>query len=64
MHKIKDEGYIISLHEYKWIRTHWIALYVNGDNIIYLDNFGVEYIKKKKNKKNKNKNITENLHRI
>ena len=64
MDKIKDEGYIISLHEYKWIRTHWIALYVNGDNITYLDNFGVEYIKKKKNKKNKNKNITENLHRI
>ena len=51
MHKIKDEGYIISLHEYKSIRTHWIALYVNGDNIIYLDNSGVEYIPKKKQEK-------------
>ena len=51
MHKIKDEGYIISLHEYKSIRTHWIALYVNVDNIIYLDNSGVEYIPKKKQEK-------------
>ena len=50
MDKIKDEGYIISLHEYKSTRTHWIALYVNGDNIIYLDNFGVEYIPKKTRK--------------
>ena len=63
MHKIKDEGYIISLHEYKSIRTHWIAFYVNGDNVVYLDNFGVEYIPKKTNK-NKNKSITKNVHRI
>ena len=25
------------------IKTHWIALYVNGDNVTYLDSFGVEY---------------------
>ena len=26
--------------------THWIALYVNENNIIYFDSFGVEYIQK------------------
>ena len=24
--------------------THWIALYVNGNNIIYFDSFGIEHI--------------------
>ena len=28
------------------IGTHWIALYVNGDNATYFDSFGVEYILK------------------
>ena len=31
------------LDEFKSIRTHWVALYVNGNNIIY---FGVEHIPK------------------
>ena len=26
--------------------THWKTLYVNGDNVIYFDSFGVEYIPK------------------
>ena len=29
--KIKDGAYVIILDEYKSIRTHWIALYVNGN---------------------------------
>ena len=44
--KIKDGAYIINLDEYKSIGTHWIALYVNGNNIIYFDSFGVEHIPK------------------
>ena len=40
--KIKEEVYVINLDEYKLIATHWIAQYVNGDNIIYFDSFGVE----------------------
>ena len=30
----------------KFIGTHWIALYVNGDNVTYFHGLGVEYIPK------------------
>ena len=39
--KIKDGAYVINLYEFKSIGTHWIALHVNGNNIIYFDSFGV-----------------------
>ena len=32
--KINDGTYVINLHEFKSIGTHWIALYVNGNNIM------------------------------
>ena len=44
--KIMDGAYVINLDEYKSIGTHWIALYVNGNNriascnAIYFDSFG------------------------
>ena len=44
--KIKDEAYVINLDEYKSIRTHWIALRVNAENITYFDSFGSEHIPK------------------
>ena len=34
--KIKHEAAVINLHEYESIWTHWIALHVNGNNIISL----------------------------
>ena len=37
--------------EFKSIGTHWIALYVNVNNIIYFDRPGVVNIFKKKLKK-------------
>ena len=43
---IKDGTYVINLNMYISIGTHWIALYVNGDNATYFDGFGVEYILK------------------
>ena len=42
--KIQDGAYVTSLHEFKSIGTHWIALFVNSNNIIYFDSFGVEHI--------------------
>ena len=32
LHKIKDGSYVIDLHDYESIGSHWIAFYVNGDN--------------------------------
>ena len=31
--KIKDGAYIINLDEYESIGTHWVALYVNAENV-------------------------------
>ena len=45
--KINDGTCIINLDEYESIETHSIALYVNAENVTYLDSFEVEYIPKK-----------------
>ena len=42
----KDKTYVINLDEYKSIEIHWIALYVNGENVTYFDSFGAEHISK------------------
>ena len=50
--KIKDGANVINLDEYKSIGPHWIALFVNGDNVwasnnaTYFVSFGVEHIPK------------------
>ena len=44
--KIKDGAYIINLDEYELIGTHWIALYVNTENVTHFDSFGVVCIPK------------------
>ena len=64
MLKIKDGTYIINPGEFKSIRTHWIALYVNAENVAYFDSFGVEHIPKEIRKLIANKNITTNNYRI
>ena len=45
--KIKDGAYIINLYEYESIRTYWIALYFNDNNVTFFDSFGIEHIQKK-----------------
>ena len=42
--EIKDGAYVINLDEYKSIETHWIALYVKGNNVMHFDSFGAEPI--------------------
>ena len=44
--KIKDGAYKINLDEYSAIRTHWVALYVNNNDITYFGSFSVEHIPK------------------
>ena len=62
--KIKDGAYIINLDEYESIGTHWVALYVNAENVTYFDSFGVEHIPKEIRKFIGNKNIITNIYRI
>ena len=45
--KIKDGAYIINLHEYPDIRTQWVSLWFDKNNVTYFDYFGVEHIPKK-----------------
>ena len=46
LNKIKDGAYIINLDEYSDFGTHWVALYVNNNDVTYFDSFGVEHIPK------------------
>ena len=63
--KIRNEAYITNLDEFESIGTHWIALYVNTENVTYIDSFGVEYVPKEIRKFIGNKNIiTSNNYRI
>ena len=34
IHQKNDGAHVINLDEHKSIKTHWIALHVNGDNIL------------------------------
>ena len=38
----RDGVYVINLDEYSDIETHWIALYVQNNDVTYFDSFGVE----------------------
>ena len=41
---MKDRSHAINPNDYKSIGSHWITLYVNGNNVTYFDSFQVEYI--------------------
>ena len=62
--KIKDGTFVIHLDEYESIATHWIALYVNDNSIIYSDTSGVYHIPKEFTKFIGNKNILTSIYRI
>ena len=67
---MNDGAYITNLDEYSDIGTHWVALYVQNNNVTYFDSFGVEHIPKEikaftnNNNNNNNKNIVTNIFRI
>ena len=45
--KITKKGaYVTNLDEYKNTGTHWIALFVKTNEVIYFDSFGIEHIPK------------------
>ena len=46
LQKVKDGAYIINLDEYSDIGTHWVALYIQNNDVTYFDSFGVEHIPK------------------
>ena len=63
-YKIKNGAYIVNLDKYSYIRTHWIALYVNNKTVTYFDSFGIEHIPKEVKKFIGNRNIISNIYRI
>ena len=66
--KIKNGTNLINLDEYESIGMHWIALYVNDNNVTSFDSFGVEHIPKEIKKFMENKILqqifTEYTHTI
>ena len=62
--KIEDGPYVINLDEYSDIGTHWIALYLQNNDVTYFDSFGVEHIPKEIKTFIGNKIIKTNFFRI
>ena len=62
--KIKNGAYIVNLAEHTDIRTHWVALYLQNNNVTYFDSFGVEHIPKEIRTFMGNKNKKRNIFRI
>ena len=61
---IKNGPYVINPDEYPDVGTHWIALYVKNNEVIYFDSFGVEHIPKEIQNFIGHKNIKINTYRI
>ena len=54
----------VNLDHYKNTGTHWIALYVKNNEVIYFDSFGVEHVPKEIKKIIGHKNIKTNIFRM
>ena len=64
LQKRKGGANILNLDEYSDIGTHWVALYVQNNDVIYFNSFGVEHIPKEIRTFISNKNIKTNIFRI
>ena len=61
---IKKGAYVLNLDEYADVSTHWIALYVKNNEVIYFDSFGVEHVPKEIKRFIGHKNTKTNIFRI
>ena len=64
LRKTRDGTYVINLDEYSDIGTHWIALYIQNNNVAHFDSFGVEHSPKEIKTFIGNKYIKTNIFRI
>ena len=62
--KQKNGAYVINLDEYADVGTHWIALYVKNNEVVYFDSFCVEHGPKEIKRFIGHKNIKANIFRI
>ena len=60
----KNGSYVINPDEYTDVGTHWIALYVKDNEVIYYDSFGVEHVSKEIKRFIRHQNIKANIFRI
>ena len=61
---IKNGAYVINLDEYADVGTHWMALYIKSNGVIYIDSFGNGHVPKEIKKFIGHKNIKTNIFRI
>ena len=61
---IKSGAYIINLDKYADVGTHWIALYLKNNEVIYFDSFGAGNVSKEIKRFIGHKNIKTNIFRI
>ena len=61
---MKENAYVTNLDEYADVSTHWIALYVKNNQVIYFDSFGVEHVPKEVKNFIGNKDIKTNIFKI
>ena len=61
---IKDGTYLKNLDKYSDIRTYWVALYLQNNDVTYFDSSRVEYIPKEIRTFISNKNIKTNIFRV
>ena len=62
--KIKNGAYVINPDEHANVGTHWIALYIENNEISYFDSFDIEHVSKEIRKFIGQKNIKTNILRI
>ena len=61
---IQNGAYVINVDEYADVGTHWIALYLKNNEVIYFDSFGVEHVPKEIKRFIGHKNTKTNIFRI